>query len=408
MARSSDATGVSYRTLLTDSALLVVFLSSGVAALGFNAAPVALPDIGREFALTESEIGLVMSMFFFTQTLSVPLVGIGADLYGRRTILIPSLLLFGVSGIAMLWVMSYPALLGLRAVQGAAFAGVLPLSATLAGDLYTGAEGSTAQGIRSGINGLASAIAPIVAGVLVIVTWQLPFVLFALALPVALLVYWYYPEPLRDDAGRGDGTIVAALGAYVRTIAAAADRRLAIFIAGGFTLFFLKASFTTFLPVFVVSELGSVATVAGTVLGVYGGIRVLVSPVSGSVLLRLGRRNTILLGVALAAVGTAILPFSPDVWTLVVATVFYALGEAVLNPVINDAVAAFADEDQRAGIMSGLQFFKSGALTLAPLTMGFLIGVVSFEGAFVAAALAAIVYGAIVAVKFTSEPDGDG
>jgi MFS family permease len=403
MADAAEDEEIAYRTLLTDSSLLAVFLISSVAALGTNAVPVALPGVGDAFALTETQIGLVMSIFSLSVLGALPAVSILADVYGRRAVVVPSLTLLGVSGLATLGVTDYLPLLALRAVQGIAFSGTLPLTTTLTGDLYTGAAGSTAQGIRSGLNGLASALAPLLAGVLTAIAWQYPFALFALALPVAGVVYLYYPEPV--DVGGDDGaapSVRAEFREYAHGILAAADRKLAVLIAGGFTLFFLKAGFRTFLPVFVVSELGLTATAAGTMLGVYGGTRVLVSPLSGAVMSRLGRKRTMVVTTCIAAVGIGAIPFALDRWTLAFATIGYAVGEALLNPVINDAVAAFASDDQRAGIMSGLQILKNIALTLAPVIIGAIIGLAGFTSAFLAAAAVGVGYALVISVYFLS------
>lgn len=402
MTESADLDDPSYRTLLTDPALVTVFFISSVAALGTNAIPVALPGVGEAFGLSEARIGLVMSVFSLSVLLALPVISVLADTYGRRAVVIPSLLLLGLSGMATLAVTNYLPLLALRAVQGLTFAGTLPLTTTLTGDLYTGTAGSTAQGIRSGLNGLASAVAPVIAGVLIVIAWQYPFVLFALAIPVAGLVYRYYPEPIDVDREENGQSIRAELAAYWLEIWRAADRKLGVLIAGGFTLFFLKAGFRTFLPVFVVSELGLTATAAGTMLGVYGGTRVLVSPLSGMVMARLGRKGTMVLTTCIAAVGIGAIPFAVDLWTLGLATVGYAIGEALLNPVVNDAVAAFAADDQRAGIMSGLQVLKNVALTGAPVILGSIIGVAGYKSAFLVAAALGIGYAIVISGHFMS------
>ncbi len=400
MAGSADTDEIPYRTLLTDPSLVAVFFISGVAALGTNAVPVALPGVGNAFALTETQIGLVMSVFSLAVLGALPVVSILADIYGRRPVVIPSLLLLGLSGLATLAVSSYLPLLALRAIQGITFAGTLPLTTTLTGDLYTGAAGSTAQGMRSGLNGLASAVAPVVAGVLTAVAWQYPFVLFALAVPVAGVVYRYYPETVEVQSDETTGRIRSEIGEYWRSVWNAADSKLGVLIAGGFTLFFLKGGFRTFLPVFVVSELGLTATAAGTILGVYGGTRVLVSPLSGTVMARLGRKRTMVVTTCIAAIGMAAIPFALSLWTVGVATVGYAVGEALLNPVVNDAVAAFAADDQRAGIMSGLQVLKNVGLTAAPVVMGTVIGLAGFKSAFLVAAAIGIGYALAIAAYF--------
>lgn len=401
MASSRSADGVSYRRLLSDPALVSVFLISGVSALGNHAVPVALPVIGDAFRLTESEIGLVMSTFALAVLVAMPVVSVLADVYGRRVVVIPSLLLFGLAGLATLGVGSYPMLLVLRAVQGAAFAGTLPLTTTLTGDLYTGTEGSSAQGIRSGLNGLAGAIAPVIAGFLAVVAWQYPFVLFGLTVPVAGLVYRYYPDPVdRRDRSSDEGGVLRDVAAYWATIRRVVDRRLGVFMAGGFVLFFLKGGYSTFLPVFVVVGLGAPVTAAGTVLGVYGGTRVVVSPLSGSVMARVGRRVTILLGTAVATLGMAAIPVSPTLVALGTASAVYAIGESLLNPVLNDAVAAAAAAEQRAGVMGGLQILKNVSLTVAPVLMGAVIGAAGFASAFLLAATLGAGYLGVVAAGY--------
>ncbi|MFB6096144.1 MAG: MFS transporter [Haloferacaceae archaeon] len=389
---------VSYAQLLTDLSLLSVFAISATAALGMNAVPVGLPGVGETFGLSETEIGLVMSAFTLAVMGTMPVISVLADVYGRRPVVIPSLLLLGASGLAALAVTSYPLLLGLRFVQGVGFAGTLPLTTTLTGDLYTGAEGSAAQGIRSGFNGLASALAPVVAGFLAAFAWQYAFAVFALGLPVAVMVYWFYPEPVAE-AGT-ERRLVSELRSYWGNIRAAVDRTLVLLYGGGLTLFFLKAGLLTFVPVFVVDGLGGAVTSAGTVLGVYGGTRVVVSPLAGVIVGRLGRKAAVLLGTAVAAVGTAAVPFASTLPLLAVAVGTFAVGESVLNPVVNDAVAAVAADDQRAGIMSGLQICKNVGLTVAPALMGAIIAASGFTGAFLTATAVCVAFGAVFAVGF--------
>lgn len=408
MADGQDADVVSYRTLLTDPALVAVFLISATSAVGNHAVPVALPVIGDAFALSESEIGLVMSAFALAVLVALPAVSVLADVYGRRPVVIPALLLFGLAGTATLWASSYPVLLALRALQGAAFAGALPLSATLVGDLYTGPEGSSAQGIRSGLNGLAGAVAPVVAGVLAAVAWQYPFALYALTLPVAGLVYRYYPEPVAERGTTDGSGVWAELRDYWGAIVGVADRRLAVFLAGGLVLFFLKGGFATFLPVFVVDEVGAPVTAAGTILGVYGGTRVVVSPLSGSVMGRVGRKRTMVLGAATAAVGIGAIPGTSTLLALGAASGVFALGEALLNPVLNDAVAAAAGAEQRAGVMAGLQVLKNVSLTVAPALLGFVIGSAGFATAFLLTAALGVGFAGLVVVGYRPEAGAAG
>ncbi|MFB6353426.1 MAG: MFS transporter [Halobacteriales archaeon] len=405
MADRGTDDGISYRALVTDPALVAVFLISGGAALGVNGIPVALPVVGETFALSEACIGLVMTAFSLPVLLVIPVLSVVADMYGRRAVALPSLVVLGIAGLATMAVSSYPVLLALRAVQGLAFAGTLPLTPTLTGDLYTGPEGSSAQGIRSGLNGLASAVAPVVAGVLAGVAWQLPFGLFGLALPIAVVVYVTYPEPI-EPRGRGDGGLWPELVQYFGSVRAAVDRRLGVYLTGGFVLFVLKGGVRTFLPVYAVAGLGAPVTAAGLVMGVYGGTRLVLSPLAGSVQARLRRRRTLLLGAGLATVGMGAIPWTTTLGALFVATATYAAGESVLNPVLNDAVAGTAVAEQRAGVMSALQVLKNAALAVSPAVLGVVIGAAGYVAGFLLAAGLGLVFAGVVAVAYRPRAAG--
>lgn len=396
---SAGTEDTSYAALLSDTSLLSVFAISFIGAVGSNAVPAVLPAIASSLGVGSGQIGLVLTVFYLPLIFLNPVAGVLADVYGRRTVVIPTLALFVVSGVATLFVDDFRVLLGLRVVQAVAFAGTLPLTATLVGDLYDGARGATAQGLRSSVNGVANIVAPVLAGLLAVANWRYPFLLFTLALPVLVLFYVHYTEPTAPRAG-GDtlGELRAELREYWAAVRAeAADRTLAVTLLGGFTLFFLKQGTKAYVPVFVVSVLGSTTSTAGFVLGVYGATRVLVSPLSGPITERTGRKLGLVGALVVLAVATAAIPFSGDVWVLVVAMSAFAVGEAVFNPVLSSSVADLSSDENRGGIMGGLATLKSTANTISPAVVGLLVVASGFEAAFLLPAALSFAY-AVVAL----------
>ncbi|MFB6170657.1 MAG: MFS transporter [Haloarculaceae archaeon] len=217
-------------------------------------------------------------------------------------------------------------------------------------------------------------------------------------MPVAGLVYVAYPEPVEPRERRAGVSFLSEFREYFLDIWSAGDRSLALPFAGGFVLFFLKGVVRTFLAVFVTTGLGAPVAVAGTVLGVYGGARVLMAPLSGTLVARLGRRVTLLLGTCAVALGMAGVPLAPNLWVVGLAAVCYGGGEGVLNPVLNDAVAAFASVDQRAGIVSGLMLSKQVAIIVSPPLVGIVIGLYGFATAFLLTAALAVAYALLLLV----------
>lgn len=394
---STHAEDDSFVTLLRDTSLISVFAISFIGAVGSNAVPAALPAISSALGVGSGRIGLVLTVFYLPLIVLNPAVGVLADVYGRRAIVIPALVLFVVSGLATLAVDEFWMLLGLRIVQAIAFAGTLPLTATLVGDLYDGAMGSTAQGLRSSVNGVANTVAPVLAGLLAVANWRYPFLLFTLALPVLMLFYIYYSEP---TVPRADSDTLVELRAELHEYwgairAEATDRTLGVTLLGGFTLFFLKQGTKAYVPVFVVQVLGSTTSTAGFVLGIYGATRVVVAPFSGSLTKRTGRK----LGLvgALVALGgaTAAIPFTGSVEVLTVVVSAFAVGEAVFNPVLSSSVADLASDENRGGIMGGLSMLKSAANATSPAIVGLAVVTSGFEAAFLLPAAVCFAYAAV-------------
>jgi len=159
-----------------------------------------LGSLVEPLGASTANIGLMMSAFTAPSIFVIPIAGVISDRYGRRPVLIFGLCWFGLTGTAIAFVVStFGAARALRALQGIGFAALTPIIITSLGDLYAGTKEATAQGLRFTGSGLSQTAFPLAAGVLVGVAWQYPFLLYAVAFPIAAVVYVYFEEPL-DEA----------------------------------------------------------------------------------------------------------------------------------------------------------------------------------------------------------------
>lgn len=402
--------------LLTDPRLLAIVLASGVGVFGNQAVPPVLPSIGTALALSDAEIGLVMTVFFVGVMVAIPVGGVTADIYGRRPVVLTSLLLFGVSGVGAFFADSLAELLVARLVQGLGIAGTTGLSVALIGDFYEGPRGTTAQGIRASTNGSMVILAPAIAGAVAAIGWQYAFLLYAAAFPALVLVYLYLPEgtevaddaaePGNDEPAGGPDTSVS-LGTELRRYAASMldslnDRNLAVLVAGGFTLFFLRYGVLTIVPLLATRELGAGPAVLGLTLSVLGVVRVVVSPLSGRMLTLLSRKQAFGATMGVVALSMGLLAVVPDVPSLAGALAVFAVGMSLFNPVLNDTVTATAPTENRAGVVSGMQTAKSIANTAAPTLFTLLLTLTDFPVVFLAGGVVALAYVALVAAGLES------
>ena len=101
----------------------------------------------------------VASAYLLAATVSTPIYGKLADLFGRKPVLLFGLALFSLGSVLSGTSMSMPQLIGMRAIQGLGAGAVGPVVLTMLGDMFTLKERAQVQAIFSSVWGLrASAV----------------------------------------------------------------------------------------------------------------------------------------------------------------------------------------------------------------------------------------------------------
>ena len=117
-----------------------------------------------QMGLTTSMIGLALGQIFF---------GPLSDKYGRRPLLLVSMLLFIVSTLFCLFAPDIYSFVTLRLIQGIAGAGGIVISRSVAIDKFSGKELAKMLAVIGAINGVAPVAAPVIGGLLTgSVGWQ--------------------------------------------------------------------------------------------------------------------------------------------------------------------------------------------------------------------------------------------
>lgn len=447
---STDAGGAwtPYRAVLSDRTTALVLAVTFVGVLS-NVLPAALPGIATALGVADDRAGLLISAYQLPSVVIIPIVAGVSDLYGRRTALIPSIMLFGAAGVGMYWAPGFPSLLALALVLGVGGAAIVPLTVTILADLYRGARNSTAQGLRVGVIGLAALTVPAAAGYAAEIAWNVPFLLFGLAIPVGLLAAARLAEtvdidptssvggPAGTDArtetddtdpdadgGLGAGasadpepdptprSIRSRITGYAAAVRVELrDRTLAILLAGGVVRGFVMYGVVTFVPLFAVRRLDASLFAAGALLSLRGVGYLTVSPLAGIVVARAGRRSA--LAVAMGAIGAALvaIPAAPTPLALGLPVLLFTLGDALLDPVLKDAVSSSARPSYRAGVVNALYLLKRFAQAASPAALGVVLAVAGFGTLFRLVGLIALCYLAafivLVAptdVRFAADP----
>ena len=148
-----------------------------------------IPAMMREFHTTPSMTQMGLSMAMLGMGIGSVLWGSLSDHFGRKPILIISLLIFAVStGVALLSP-DITFFVAVRLVQGFGAGGAMVLSTSIPADVFAGRQLGKLMGIIGAINGIAPAAGPLLGGFLANrVGWQGIFVVL-LAIGIGMTIW---------------------------------------------------------------------------------------------------------------------------------------------------------------------------------------------------------------------------
>ena len=200
-------------------ALLATVLGSGMAALDATVVNVALPRIGANLDAGLTSLQWTVNAYTLTLSGLLLLGGSLGDRLGRRRIFTLGVLWFAIASAGCAVAPTVQVLIGMRAVQGVAAALLMPGSLAILEAVFRREDRAAAVGAWSGLGGVATAIGPVVGGLLVGMApwgWRLVFLLnLPLAAVVIAVATRWVPETRDEQAtGRLDlpGVGYAALG----------------------------------------------------------------------------------------------------------------------------------------------------------------------------------------------------
>src|SRR5688500_5553779 len=134
------------RQLVTVALIAGMFLAALEATGVATAMPTAVSELGGV-----ERYSWAFSAYLLTSTTTVPLFGKLADLYGRLKIYHVAVVIFLLGSALCGAATSFEQLVFFRALQGIGAGGVMPISVTLVGDIYTLEERGRIQGVFSGV-----------------------------------------------------------------------------------------------------------------------------------------------------------------------------------------------------------------------------------------------------------------
>ena len=372
------------RPVWKDHNLHVVWGVTLMAVLGTSSVTPAFPRVVQELGVSPGQVVLLITFFTLPGALLTPVAGVLSDRFGRKTILVPSLLLFGIAGFSCALVRDFELLLGLRALEGVGAAALGSTNVTLIGDLFSGNRRTAALGYNSSILSIGTASYPAIGGALATLGWYYPFALPLVAVPIAVLVLFslHNPEPEGDQG----------LKEYFRSVWEHAKNRrvLGLFVGTLVTFAILFGSLLTYLPILMSEFFGASPFVIGAVVATSSLTTALVSTQVGRLTSRFSERRLIRISFLVYAVALCAVPLAPNVWALLVATVVFGVAQSLNLPNAFSLLTAAAPKENRGAFLALNSTILRLGQTVGPLLMAAAAAGFGLGGAYLAAATLAV------------------
>jgi MFS family permease len=330
---------------LRRNAPLLLTLGLGVfaGALDLGVLSPALPAIAREFSIPTGDLAWVFTLYLLVTIASIAIASTLADRYGRRVVYMSCIGLFALGSIVAVFAPSYGILLFARALQALGAGGIFPVATAAIGDVVEPQRRGGALGALGAVWGLAAIIGPLFGGLVThYVSWRWIFALnFPLSAIVLYLAYRYLPRVAPRVRGPLDGVGLVSLciGLLLLmdglTTARIASALLGIAALTGFVWWERQARFPIvplglfarpqlaktyalevligvlegslfFIPTVLVGAQSLSYAAAGLIAALGAFMFVLVIPLSGRALDRVGSRDVLLAGAILTEIGLGI------------------------------------------------------------------------------------------------------
>lgn len=389
--------------LYAETNLRIIFSITLIAVLGVASITPAFPRMQAALNTSAEQIGLLITVFTLPGIFLAPVLGVLADRFGRKRILVPSLFLFGAAGVLCGVIHTFHNLLIFRFLQGIGAASLGSLNVTLIGDLYAGKDRTAAMGYNASVLSIGTASYPAIGGLLAMFGWYYPFFLPALAVPVGFVVLFFLHNP--------EPTVSQSIGLYLRTtMKSLANRQVAgLLVASVATFILIYGSYLTYFPFLLEERFGAPPYVIGLMMSSMS----LTTAITASQLGKLSRRfsevSLFRTAFVLYAVSLLLIPFSTNLPVLLIPLVIFGLAQGLNIPSIQTLLAALAPIEYRGAFMSLNGMALRSGQTLGPVLMGIVyalggINAVYYAGAAVSALMLTVAIATIKPAAGRPEP----
>jgi DHA1 family tetracycline resistance protein-like MFS transporter len=341
--------------------LLIIFLTILVNLIGFGIIIPLLPFYALTFGASPLVIGLLFASFSLSQLFASPVLGDLSDRWGRRPVLIFSLVGTVVSFVMLALAHGLAMLFAARIVDGLSGGNITTARAYI-GDIATEENRARAFGMLGAAFGLGFIIGPALGGLFAHISYTAPIWAAAVITVVATVLAWLWlPETVHR--------VHAVAGSPWRALRELSTRaNLRVLFAVDFLYWASFGMCQTTFALYGARRFGFDATHIGYLLAAFGFLGVLVQVgLVGPIVRQLGEKGTLLVGLVCAAFGWGGCAVAYSVPLFLVLLVPAAVGVSLCNPSLAALISGAAGRHEQGRVQGAAGALESLGRTLGPV-----------------------------------------
>lgn len=367
--------------------LLIILVTVFIDLIGFGMVIPILPFYAEIFSATPFQIGLLFSIYSWMQFFFAPLMGSLSDHYGRRPILLISILGSAVGYFVIGAAETLAVVFIGRIVSGITGANISTAQAYIA-DVTTKENRAKGMGLFGATFGLGFILGPAIAGILSKYGVHAPFYFAAgLSLVNSIALYFFLPESIKP--GKLDRSpqvyesrlsqFFTLIGRRVNLLAESLKEKQ--FGTINLIYFLLVTAFSIMTYAFVLFtayRYGYNAEQNGYLFTFVGVVAVIGQGLLFNRLVRLvGEAKLAVIGCFLMAVSLAVFPFVGPAFgglaALLVACAVLSIGNSFASPSMTSLASKISAEDKQGTTLGVMQSGASLARAIGPMIGGLLL-----------------------------------
>lgn len=381
--------------------LYILAFALAVVTIGFGVVMPIIPFYMEELGAGGTELGLLVASYAVMRLIFGPIWGSLSDRVGRKPIMMIGVFGYGITmvgfGLATeLWMM-----FAARILSGILSSATSPTTMAYIGDSTTENDRSRGMGILGAAGGLGTIFGPALGGMLADFGLSVPFFFAAgMSLLSVILIAAFLPEsrPAADRIEHQVGKLALDVRGWGQALFSPIGPLLiqAFIVMAGLTLFFgIFGLYALERFDYGAQEVGLIFTVLGLMMAVGQGV--LVGPLTK----RWGDVVVMRIGFLTSALGLVAMMAADRFWTLLAATAFFSLANALVSPSISALTSKRTSMDQ--GVTMGLSNAFGSLGRIAGPPIGGLAFDLDWRWPFIGAA---VVMGAGFVVGYWVKEDG--